>query len=1172
MRVGNGICEKTKMTELTENQKAALSRDKNIAVTAGAGTGKTRILVERYIDILINNDIDIRELLAITFTNKAAAEMLSRVAETVELLLSDTRESKNHAKLLKIRNHLSSAYISTIHSFCARLLREYPLEAGGLDPGFSTLNEIQSDFIIDECITREIAGIDVEDSDWLELFRVFNPESIKSMLRISLEHRFEMGQIVSHYENSNIEQIYEELKQSFFNQIKIHFNKTQLENIQNLVLNIVNDDFYPSESSKFIESLLIALQNLKESGSFEDMEFWISLFYLSQIMTTNDGRAYKNMTYLGGKNAWTDKQKEQLLDLSNMLFPVASWRNDNISSCPGPLEVVVIRNLKKYYELYQKVEARYTSSKKRQVSIDFEDQQLLAYQLLVYNDEIRSQVAARFKYIMVDEFQDTNQLQWKIIELLSGEQENNIFIVGDPKQSIYGFRNADVRVFNSVKSKFAEKHSESVLQLNESFRFKNNVNAFVNRIFPRILNSSSENPWEVGYDAVDTKRADADGGQIELALLNKSEVENVQAKFIATHILQLLSTTGYRAGEMAVMLRSRTHLNEIENTMREYGIPFQTLGGIGFYQGQEIYDTFHLLKFLMNPDDDLALVGLLRSPFANITDEGLFFLAVESTELSYWQKLHRLDEFAQLPGEDREKLQLFFANSKRWLGRRDRIGYFELLSEIFSESFYRAIMNSDLKGDQITANINKILTIMLDYEKGRFTSIVDFSESLNRLINTYQKEGDAFLEFEEDNSVKIMTIHQAKGLEYPVIFLPYLNQKLNTSGRASIYFDDRWGVASNVPVHILNNQYPPQKSYYLFDLLKQKQKRKEVAELKRLFYVGCTRARDHLILCGELKENRIPPETPLAWLMDSLEITPEQLQEDQYEISPDLSIGIHKNYTELESLSEKKSKSTIQSFENLVTTQPKNENEVVEPFFLKKTMDKPKGEIFSATQLMTFIEDREEYHKRYHLGFFEDDYEKLGMGKISETDALLRGMLLHKLMERYPERNINHLLDEIDLSDDRTILTLKEEMNDLVEQIDQSRTIKPALLAKEFKNETSILRQIGSDFITGTLDRVYKNDHDLWVVLDYKTNRITREDVSRTALKYQVQIETYALLIASVYPEQKDFEVCLYFIYPDELYSEMFNHTRLESVEKKFIQVIQEIKQFYPYTDKPVIL
>jgi ATP-dependent helicase/nuclease subunit A len=479
-------------------------------------------------------------------------------------------------------------------------------------------------------------------------------------------------------------------------------------------------------------------------------------------------------------------------------------------------------------------------------------------------------------------------------------------------------------------------------------------------------------------------------------------------------------------------------------------------------------------------------------------------------------------------------------------------------------------MNSDLKGDQITANINKILTIMLDYEKGRFTSIIEFSESLNRLINTYQKEGDAFLEFEEDNSVKIMTIHQAKGLEYPIIFLPYLNQKLNTSGRPSIYFDDIWGVASSVPIRVLNNQNPPQKSYYLFDLLKQKQKRKEVAELKRLFYVGCTRARDHLILCGELKENKVPVETPLAWLMDSMEITPEQLLEDQYEISPGLSIGIHKNYTEMDSLSEKKSKRTIQSFENLVMTQSKNGKEVTEPFFLKKTLDKPKGEIFSATQLMTFMEDREEYHNRYHLGFFEDDYDELGMIKTNEADALLRGKLLHKLMEYYPDTDIEHLLDEIDLTDDRLRRGLVLEISDLLGQIDKSGLIKPALTAKEFRNEVNILRQIGSDFLTGKLDRVYKNDKGQWIVLDYKTNNITSDELSRTIMKYQVQIETYALLIASVYPKQVSYEICLYFLIPDEMHSDVFDAVRLKSVEEKFEKVIEEIKQFYPYTLHPV--
>jgi ATP-dependent helicase/nuclease subunit A len=539
--------------------------------------------------------------------------------------------------------------------------------------------------------------------------------------------------------------------------------------------------------------------------------------------------------------------------------------------------------------------------------------------------------------------------------------------------------------------------------------------------------------------------------------------------------------------------------------------------------------------------------------------------------MSYWGKLHNLNEINDLPAEDKEKLELFLANSKRWLGRRDRIGYFELLSEIFNESLYRAIMNSDLKSDQIIANINKILNIMLEHEKGRFTSIVDFADSLNRLINSYQKEGEAFLDFEGDNSVKIMTIHQAKGLEYPVIFLPYLNQKLHTSARPSVIFDDEWGVVSDVSDQILNAQNPAMRSYYLFDLLKLKQKQKEIAELKRLFYVGCTRAKDHLILCGELKDENIPSETPLAWLMGSLELTPQQLQDGQHNISPRLSMQIHKDYTEMGGISERKSKKTIQSLDELIKDMPQNKNDIDEPAFLKITTDKPKGEIFSATQLMTFIEDKEEYHNRYHLGFFEDDYEKLGMGKVSESDALLRGMLLHRLMEKYPEKNIDQLFDEIDISDEQTKSSLTQELNRLIQQIDHSHVIKPALTAKEYNNEASILRQIGSDFLTGTLDRIYKNDDDQWVVLDYKTNRISKEDVSRTGMKYEIQIETYALLIASVYPKQMNYQICLYFLIPDEMHSAVFDAARLKSVEEKFEKVIEEIKQFYPYTERPVI-
>ena len=219
---------------------------------------------------------------------------------------------------------------------------------------------------------------------------------------------------------------------------------------------------------------------------------------------------------------------------------------------------------------------------------------------------------------------------------------------------------------------------------------------------------------------------------------------------------------------------------------------------------------------------------------------------------------------------------------------------------------------------------------------------------------------------------------------------------------------------------------------------------------------------------------------------------------------------------------------------------------------------------------MTFIEDKEEYHQRYHLGFFEDDYDELGMMKTNEVDALLRGRLLHKLMEFYPNTNIEHLLDEIDLTDDRLRKELTQEIGVLLGQIENSQIIKPVLTAEKFRNEVSILRQFGPDFLTGKLDKIYKSSDGQWVVLDYKTNSISSDQLSRTVQKYQIQIETYALLIASVYPEQETYEICLYFLIPDELHSELFDLDHLKLVEQKFEKVIQEIKQYYPYTDIPV--
>jgi len=258
---------------------------------------------------------------------------------------------------------------------------------------------------------------------------------------------------------------------------------------------------------------------------------------------------------------------------------------------------------------------------------------------------------------------------------------------------------------------------------------------------------------------------------------------------------------------------------------------------------------------------------------------------------------------------------------------------------------------------------------------------------------------------------------------------------------------------------------------------------------------------------------------------------------------------------------------TIASLEELRNLSAMAEPEKA-PAVFQSTIDKPEKEIFSATQLMTFMDDKKHYAQRYHMGFFEDDYEKLGLGVFEDSDALLRGTLVHRMMERFPESNLDDLFSELDISDDRLIKELKDDLKQLRDRITSSKTIAPALQAQEYRTEVSILRALGDDFITGTLDRIYKDSRDQWVIVDYKSNKIKEKEVGVAAARYQVQVEIYALLLAGLFPSQSTIEVGLYFIYPDRLEKNIFRPQQIIVLEKKYLQVINEIKHYYPYTEK----
>jgi ATP-dependent helicase/nuclease subunit A len=1152
------------MNNLTPQQKLSLATDKNIAVTAGAGTGKTRILVERYIHILLTEDVDIKDVLAITFTDKAAAEMMERVSNSIDKLLDSDSTTVNKEKLFQIKNRLNSAYISTIHAFCSRLLRENPIEAE-VDPDFKIMNDFQNTLLQNDSISEVLEIVNQNRDEWIDFFRFFGLSNINNMLNFGLANRYELQKFIELNKDFCATSIHDKLVAYYLETVKNAFDESLLNNIDSIIQSIPGGNFQNAEQHPKGIIVVEAINNYLQSNRTEKtLGYWKCLFTLSNVFTAGSGNSYKNLAQLGTKKSWSDSSAQVLVELSEKINPVFEWASNNPSTPPGKTDEMLLAQMPKFYDLYNLVLQQYSQKKAELSSLDFDDMQIITLNLLQNNPEICTKIAGQFKYVMVDEFQDTNLLQWEIISKLGDLKENKFFIVGDPKQSIYGFRNADVRVFNSVKEQFelnsASTNDTNNITLSDSFRFKENVNTFINDTFNTILSGSENNLWEVNYDSLSSSRSDKTGGEVELALLPEDESNDLQAEFIALRINQIVSGTQYKLGDIAILLRTRNHLNEIEEQLRKSDIPFKTIGGIGFYQRQEIYDVYHLIQFLVNPQNDMALIGVLRSPFANISDEGLFFLAMERNKNSYWDILSKIENIDNLPENDLIRLRLFQQRAFRWIQRRDRIQFSELLQEIVYECLYQVSMLVDYNGEQLFANLKKIIRVAEENEKSGFNSLIDFAESLKQLINSTTREGEAQTDLEDETTVKVMTVHQAKGLQYPVVIHPYLEQQKNAFP-SSCYFDENWGLVSNI-----NSFLKEKNSFYLLDLLKHIQQQKEIAELKRLFYVACSRAEDSLILTSTFKENKTKPDTPLYWLLDTMDISQQEIVDGNFENIESDSFRIWNEISEMEKSAKGSQSKAIASIN--ILNESKVNDEIKSPYYLSKIIAQPQKEVFSATQLMTFIKDKKSYFNRYHLGFFEEDYEKLITSETEQDLAIIKGKVMHKYLELYPNTNLESLLFEFEVLNPDFTKELKEDLFIFENRLKDSKFLSSILNAEEYKNEVVVTMKLAENFLTGTIDRMYKNKSGLWEVVDYKTNKVESKQIAATAESYKTQIEVYALLLSSIFPEQENYAVTLYFIRPDDYYQKVFAKDELSEVENKLLQTINDLKQYYPYTEK----
>ncbi|WP_457565879.1 UvrD-helicase domain-containing protein [Caldithrix abyssi] len=1187
--------------QLTDEQKRALDFSRNISVTAGAGAGKTRLLVERFMEIAVKKYHGrprlARKILAITFTNKAAGEMRERIARAVEERLKNAEDPAAYQHLLGIRDQLNSVAISTIHSFCARVLREYPIEAG-LPPDFSELDEMQTNMLMNRAIDQLFEQVNGEQdaekrAAYFELFQHFDPQKVKVLLRRALLQPFEMAHIVRRFAQFDDEQAYFDfVSELWLNAIRQLWPQQALRQVMTLAGHLT-DRLLPGASNNAVKKHqhMVSLKTLVAKPELE-LEDFRKIIAALEAFTASSGKAYGSLRQFGGKKSWAAGSEEAILQLSEHSARLLELKQ-NFDPGPPPQQAdrQFYHLFKIILEMYRAARELFEQLKTEIPGVDFEDLLIKTLRLLQNNEQIREELVRRYEFIMVDEFQDTNALQWQIIELLATEdgalQPHKIFVVGDPKQSIYGFRNADIRIFKTVKEKLAlaagvknaPEYPGNVV-LKNSFRFLPRLNAFINDLFADLLQPQAHNMYEVEFEPLVAQRTAMEKGRLELALLREEDglnEEEYMAQTIDRLVRQEKVTCHERQGDeeverpltfgdIAILLRSRNALLAVEQSLRRWNIPFKTVKGVGFWQKQEIYDFYHLLHFLAAPSNDFYLVALLRSRLFLVPDHVLFLLNQQPGE-NYWQKLS-----GELDGPfdegHRQKLLDIRALLRRWIEVRDAIPLGELLRMVLDDLKYRTLISAQINGEQLLANIEKFIDHVLRFNKSGMNGLLELIRQVELLIEEDSKEGEPQLNLDDRETVKVMTIHAAKGLQFPVVFVPYLNAKNVDNVRQAVFMEPEIGIA--MPFRS-DGPYQSQ-DFCLLNLLKAEKQKRELAEAKRIFYVAATRSSEHLFLSARIKNDTIQRTSVLEWLNEFFSRRGVDLLDRQTELFKAADYRLHLVYGyKPQNREGEEIKGLFEGLEHL-------KGELQKPLevdekrlqLYRPLQERPGPIIFSATRLMTYVQDAQNYYQRYHLGFFESDYQLFADNIYQMDDSLVKGKIFHRFLELVTEneRDDDALLDriffEFEVFDGEKRAELEGEILALKEKIFQSSVGLQILQAAEARNELTVMMHLGQDFFTGTLDRIIKNKQGLWQVVDYKTNRISAAQVRELARQYEWQMKGYALLLSKLYPQQEHFPVALYFVHPDQLHEIRYTPAEIEKIYAEFTSLIEEIKTKYP--------
>ncbi|WP_165981039.1 helicase-exonuclease AddAB subunit AddA [Macrococcus lamae] len=841
---------------------AITSNGSDILVAAAAGSGKTAVLVERIIQKIVHENLSLDELLIVTFTNASAREMKERIHQAIRR--EAIKQPTEHLKTQLVKIH--AAEISTLHSFCLKLIEQYYYTID-LDPVFRTAGE------------EEVSLLLMQSLD--EVMEQYYTEPDKDFLQTALH-------LSSDRNDHSLRQIIRQLYYfAIANPEPERWLKQLVDNYQEID---INHPLFHKLSAAIKESLRAAVELLKEAsdlldgpayekqylavepyiskieqidGNFETLYYQFMALEELNIPAFRFSKKVEDMRHDQATEDYIKRLLSQAKNYFNELrtdyfYAEPSEMINDIQSMSAEVDVLI--------NLTQDLITTFQEKKRERKILDFSDYEHFALQILMQNQEptaIAEALKMRYKEILVDEYQDTNRVQETIVQMINN---HHLFMVGDVKQSIYKFRQAEPGLFLEKYKRFNESDDGIVIDLSRNFRSRQPVIDDTNAIFSRIMD---EEVGEILYDEKQQlyygARFDDNHRATELNVIIKDEVETpaAESEWIASKVNEIIlteqvfdmTTSTYRPAEyrdIVVLERSFTQANDHQTIMKKYDIPFHVNSRTGYFHTDEIRTIMSLLRIIDNPMQDIHLVGILRSLLYQFDEVELVEIRLDNKEVYFFNNL--TDYIEANDNALSSKIRQFLTDLSLYREWARTLSVRELLERIYSRLFVVEKFSILTGGSQRRANLVGLLAKAEDFERSSYRGLYQFIRYVDNMLSEGKDFGEVNIISEEANVVRMMTVHSSKGLEFPFVIYAGLGREFNMMDlNGMVQLNQNLGLAINHYDPVRHLSYPTLMNH----LFKREARNEIISEEMRLMYVAFTRAKERLILLGKAAHKNI---------------------------------------------------------------------------------------------------------------------------------------------------------------------------------------------------------------------------------------------------------------------------------------------------------------------------